>query len=141
MIEQQIEEAKATIAREVAQFQAKYPPEAFTPQQPIQAETQQAIAEQQPTEISEGKQIVDGSQDPPSAPEPETHPTDSDSKATAQGAPDTVGGAAHDQTSDPIQTDGMTANKVEGAVQDQSDAHRDDDGGEVVEDNEDTVIY
>ncbi|KAJ5783070.1 hypothetical protein N7457_004844 [Penicillium paradoxum] len=140
VIEQQIEEAKATIAREVAEFEARYPPEAFAPQQPAEIEAQpQAGVEK--TEKYDETQQVDGSQDPPSAPEPETNPTDPESKETAQGAPDTVGVDAHDQTSDPVQTDGTTANVGESAVQDQNDAHRDDDGGEVVEDNEDTVIY
>jgi hypothetical protein len=34
-----------------------------------------------------------------------------------------------------------TSADVDTAGHGQNDAHRDDDGGEVVEDNEDTVIY
>ena len=45
------------------------------------------------------------------------------------------------QTPDLAEKDEATAHVEESAVQDQPDAHRDDDGGEVVEDNEDTVIY
>ncbi|KAJ5356858.1 hypothetical protein N7517_011467 [Penicillium concentricum] len=146
-IKQQIEEAEATIAREVAEFEARYPPEAFAPEQPTQveaqptepaqAETQQAGEEQQ--QKSEEQQ-TDGCQDQP-VPEHEADLTDVKSKETAQGAPDTVGVGNNDQTPDLAKTDEATANVEESAVQDQHDAHRDDDGGEVVEDNEDTVIY
>lgn len=146
MIQQQIEEAKATISREVAEFEARYPPEAFTPEQPAPVETPQQTGEEPqasetPKPKPEERQQLDGQQDPPSAPVPEADPTDSGSKETAQGAPDTVGVDTNDQISDPIQKDGTAANVEESAVHDQNDAHRDDDGGEVVEDNEDTVIY
>ncbi|KAI2706468.1 hypothetical protein DTO012A7_5231 [Penicillium roqueforti] len=146
-VKQQIEEAEATIAREVAEFEARYPPEAFVPEQPMlvetqptQAETQQPASEEKP-QLSEEQQQTGGHQDQPSVPEHEADPTDSKSKETAQGAPDTVGVDTKGQTSDPAKTDEVTANVEESAVQDQHDAHRDDDGGEVVEDNEDTVIY
>ncbi|KAJ5506746.1 Pinin/SDK/MemA protein [Penicillium expansum] len=149
-IKQQIEEAEATIAREVAEFEARYPPEAFAPEQPTQveaqptqptqAETKQQAGEEQPQK-SEEQQRTDDHPDQPSAPEHEADPTDSKSKETAQGAPDTVGVDINDQTPDLAKTDETTAKAEESAVQDQHDAHRDDDGGEVVEDNEDTVIY
>ncbi|KOS43056.1 hypothetical protein ACN38_g6061 [Penicillium nordicum] len=143
-IKQQIEEAEATVAREVAEFEARYPPEAFAPEQPtevetqpIHAETKQQAGEEQPR-VSEKQQQTD---DQPSAPEHGADPTDSKSKETAYGAPETVGVDINDQTPDLAKTDETTANVEESAVQDQHDAHRDDDGGEVVEDNEDTVIY
>ncbi|KAJ5195912.1 Pinin/SDK/MemA protein [Penicillium cf. viridicatum] len=146
-IKQQIEEAEATVAREVAEFEARYPPEAFVPEQPTQVETQptqaetkQQAGEEQP-QVSEEQQETDGPRDQPSAPEHEADPTDSKSKETAHGAPETVGVDINDQNPDLAKTDGTTANVEESAVQDQHDSHRDDDGGEVVEDNEDTVIY
>ncbi|CAI7633196.1 unnamed protein product [Penicillium glandicola] len=146
-IKQQIEEAEATIAREVAEFEARYPPEAFAPKQPTQveikptqAETKPQAGEKQPR-VSAEQQQTDGPQDQPSAPAHETDPTDSKSKETAQSAPETVGVDINDQSPDLAKRDETTANAEESAVQDQHDAHRDDDGGEVVEDNEDTVIY
>lgn len=90
--------------------------------------------------MSEEQQQTGGPQDQPSAPEHEADPTDSKSE-TAHGAPETVGVDINDQTPDLAKTDETTANVEESTVQDQHDAHRDDDGGEVVEDNEDTVIY
>ncbi|CAG7953361.1 unnamed protein product [Penicillium nalgiovense] len=146
-IKQQIEEAEATVAREVAEFEARYPPEAFAPEQPTQIETQpnQAGTQEQAGEkqqkVSEEQQQTDGPRGQPSAPEHEADPTDSKSEETAQGAPDTVGVDVNDQTPDLAKTDEATANVEESAAQDQHDAHRDDDGGEVVEGNEDTVIY
>lgn len=46
-----------------------------------------------------------------------------------------------DQSSEVARTDVTPTNDHNAAPPDQTDAHRDDDGGEVVEDNEDTVIY
>ncbi|KAJ5813001.1 Pinin/SDK/MemA protein [Penicillium robsamsonii] len=146
-IKQQIEEAEATVAREVAEFEARYPPEAFAPEQPIQAETQQTEPTQAETKQAGEEQLqkpeeqqTDGRQDQP-APEHEADLTDAKSKETAQGASDTVGVDNNEQAPDLAKTDETTANVEESAVQDQHDAHRDDDGDEVVEDNEDTVIY
>ncbi|KAJ5120710.1 uncharacterized protein N7515_010098 [Penicillium bovifimosum] len=139
IIQQQIEEAKATIAREVAEFEARYPPEAFAPEQPTLAEPQQQPNEEKTQEPKADTQS-DGQQVPPPAPEPEVTPTDTGSKETAEGAPDTVGVDANDQKPIPPTTD-ETTNVEEVATQDQTDPHRDDDGGEVLEDNEDTVIY
>ncbi|KAJ5431368.1 Pinin/SDK/MemA protein [Penicillium cf. griseofulvum] len=141
VIKQQIEEAEATIAREVAEFEARYPPEAFAPEQPTQVETQPTKPTQAETQqAGEEQQQTDGRQGQP-APEHEADPTDAKSKETVQGAPDTVGVDINDQTPDLAKTDEATANVEESVVRDQHDAHRDDDGGEVVEDNEDTVIY
>ncbi|KAJ5178477.1 Pinin/SDK/MemA protein [Penicillium coprophilum] len=142
-IKQQIEEAEATIAREVAEFEARYPPEAFAPEQPTQAEaqpteptgTETKQADEQPLQGSEEQEQTDGRQDQPS-PEHEADLTDVKSKEATQGAPDTVGSDNNDQTSDLAKKDDTAANVKESAVQDQHD-----DGGEVVEDNEDTVIY
>lgn len=91
--------------------------------------------------MSEEQQQTGGPRDQPSAPEHEADPTVSKSEETAHGASETVGVDINDQTPDLAKTDKTTANVEESAVQDQHDAHRDDDGGEVVEDNEDTVIY
>jgi hypothetical protein len=144
VIKQQIEEAEATIAREVAEFEARYPPEAFAPEQPTQLETQPTkptqAENQQP---GEEQQQTNGRQGQP-APEHEADPTDAKSKET-QGAPDTVGVDINDQNPDLAKTDEAAANVEESVVRDHHDAHRDDDGDddgdEVVEDNEDTVIY
>ena len=87
------------------------------------------------------QQQKDGPRDQPSAPEHKANPTDSKSKETAQGAPDTVGVDTNDQNPDLVKTDEMTANVEESAAQNQHDVHRDDEGGEVVEDNEDTVEF
>jgi hypothetical protein len=139
LIQQQIEEAKATIAREVAEFEARYPPEAFAPEQPTLAEPQPQT-DKEKTQEPEATTQSNGQQVPPPAPEPEVTPTDTGSKETAEGAPDMVGVDANDQNPMPPATDEPT-NAEEGATQDQTDTHRDDDGGEVLEDNEDTVIY
>lgn len=108
--------------------------------QPPQTETKQQAGDEQP-QVSEEQQQTGSPRDQPSAPEHEADPTDSKSKEMAHGAPETVGVDINDQTPDLAKTDETTANVEESAVQDHHDAHRDDDGGEVVEDNEDTVIY
>ncbi|KAJ5952808.1 uncharacterized protein N7479_011221 [Penicillium vulpinum] len=145
-IKKQIEEAEATVAREVAEFEARYPPEAFAPKQPTQAETQPTRVETQQQAVEEQlqrseEQQTHGPREQSSAPEHEADPADSKSKETAQGAPDTVGVDINGQIPDLAKTEESTANAEESVVQDQHDVHREDDGGEVVEDNEDTVIY
>ena len=138
VIKEQIEEAEATIAREVAEFEAKYPPEAFAPEQPPLDGTQKE-AEQEEKPKPEQQEQTDTKPDQP-APQPQADPTDSEPKEEAQNVPEPVGIETNDGASDPIKTGGMSTNAEE-SVHDQNEAHRDDDGGEVVEDNEDTVIY
>lgn len=122
MIREQIEDAEATVAREVADFEARYPPEAF-----VRQELEPAPTEEQPKQ-------QDTSEHQPDAPEPPAEPKE------AQEAMDTAGAQSNnEQSSEPSKTDAPT-NGTDTAAHEQSDAHN-DDGGEVVEDNEDTVIY
>lgn len=135
MIQKQIEEAEATVAREVAEFEARYPPEAFIPQ-PDKNIKEEPAAKPEETQGEMKMQQTDTPSDQPSAPEP-VNSRESDSKEPAQDAPETVKTNGKEAVS---ATMGRSID-VDTAVHDQSDAHRDDDGGEVVEDNEDTVIY
>jgi hypothetical protein len=137
VIKEQIEEAEATVARELAEFEAKYPPEAFVPEQPPLDPQDKAEKAAQPT--PEQQQEADTQTDQPAL-QSQAESTVPESKEEVQSAPEPVGVETNEGASDPIQTDGMSANVGEGA-HDQHEAHRDDDGGEVVEDNEDTVIY
>ncbi|KAJ5313391.1 uncharacterized protein N7443_000275 [Penicillium atrosanguineum] len=127
VIQEQIEDAKATVTREVAEFEARYPPEAFVRQdlEPVSTEepTQRNTSEQQPESNSEQ----------PSAPEPQV---ESNHQETTE---DTVGAQGNTEQDVEAMTEAPT-NGADGAAQEQPDGHH-DDGGEVVEDNEDTVIY
>ncbi|CAG8182664.1 unnamed protein product [Penicillium olsonii] len=128
IIREQIENAEAVVAREVAEFEAKYPPEALAPKMP----TPESKSEQ---EEPIGKQQPDIQSDQPSA--PQENPTDSESKVQAQSALDTAR-VESDHGPDP-QNDQNPAAKDRN-IHEHHESHN-DDGGEVVEDNEDTVIY
>ncbi|GAB1210409.1 hypothetical protein APSETT445_009201 [Aspergillus pseudonomiae] len=122
IIREQVEEAEATVAREVAEFEARYP----------------AHEEEPPKKQDEGAQQEDRDQ----APEPEAELKE-DKDATRE--TDTVGAETNhnrDSEAAPHDATAATTNNIS-INNDHADVHRgaDDDGGEVVEDNEDTVIY
>lgn len=119
------------MAREVAEFEAKYPPEAFAPKPPTPKLQQSEQGE--PTE----QQQTDSQIEQTSAP-PRTESVGSGSKEQVKSAADTVGVETNEGASEP-QADQVPTN-VEASDHDQNEAHN-DDGGEVVEDKEDTVIY
>jgi hypothetical protein len=123
----------------LAEFEAKYPPEAFAPEQPPLDAPQKS---QEEKSNPEQQQKADTQPDQPdqTASQPHAESTGSESKEQAQISTESVGVETNDGTSNPTKTDGTSAN-VEESAHDQNEAHRDDDGGEVVEDNEDTVIY
>lgn len=132
MIGEQIEDAEATVAREVAEFEARYPPEAFVREdlEPAPKEGRQVEEHKEPErpqqQVSEPEQ--------PSAPEKEAVSNEPQEAANTENVhPD------QEQSSKPTTTDAPT-NGTSPAEQEQADVHH-DDGGEVVEDNEDTVIY
>lgn len=135
MIREQIEGAEATVAREIAEFEARYPPEAFVHQElePIHKDEQPAKPEE-PLKDPQQQQPKSMIELPP-APEPDAKLEE------AQKTTDEVGAQTNEeQTSDVARTDTTPTNGTDTAAHEQADAHH-DDGGEVVEDNEDTVIY
>lgn len=134
MIREQIEEAEATVAREVAEFDARYPPEAFVYEKIEPISTEPAG----PTGESEGQQQeanLVSEQDTATKPEAESkEPEASPDKKEAE--------PSREQPAEPLQNDAVSTSVVEAA--DPKGAHRsphDDDGDEMLEDNEDTVIY
>jgi hypothetical protein len=139
VIREQIEEAEATVAREVAEFDARYPPEAFVYEkpEPISAEAAgpQAGSEEQPKQAKPTAEPV-SEQAPVPNPEADTkEPKDAPVEKDAQ--------SSKEQPSEPIQPEAAPAD-VADAAHSKDDAHRtahDDDGDEMLEDNEDTVIY
>jgi hypothetical protein len=137
VIEKQIEEAKATVAREVAEFEARYPPEAFAPQ-PDNSIKEEPVAKEGETQGEKKMQQTDTPSDQPSAPEP-MNSKEPDSKESAQETAEMAKVENNEKEAGSAAMD--TSADVDTAGHGQNDAHRDDDGGEVVEDNEDTVIY
>jgi hypothetical protein len=135
VIRDQIEDAEATVAREVAEFDARFPLETTRSDTSRRNSKEEVLKVEGPSHSSENEQ-----QNGPSH-----EKSVSDSKAQSyeapnpsSEAPETVGGeGAQDQSSGSAKPDGSAT------VHDHIDVHRgaDDDGGEVVEDNEDTVIY
>lgn len=128
MIQAQIEEAETTVAREAAEFEARYPPSAF---------------------IYEDLEPISPSKDDPAVERPESTGQQPES---ATDTPQTlVSGTKAHPVQDSTESQSLPATPVNDAAaktevtasQEQADAHRaaEDDGGEVVEDNEDTVIY
>ncbi|RJE21764.1 pinin SDK memA [Aspergillus sclerotialis] len=121
-IRDQVDEAESIISREVAEFEARYPPQDDT------KENKQENRQEEPDQS-----------EPPAL---DTHPKEA--KDTANEASDTVGAETNlDQSSKVARTDITPTNDHNAAPPDQTDVHRgaDDDGGEVEEDKEDTVIY
>jgi sRNA-binding protein len=120
LIRRQIEEAEATISRERAEFEARHPPQEES-ESKEEMETQagnQQEAPQPDADVQEPKDTTEESSDKANA---ETNQGQNIEAAVPE-----------------------TVNDVPASVNHTgSDDHRaaDDDGGEVVEDNEDTVIY
>ena len=132
MIREQIEEAEATVAREVVEFDARYPPEAFVCEkiEPISTEPAGPTGESEGQQQQEAKPV--SKQDTATKAEAETKELEvtSDKKV------------AEEQPAESLQNDAVSTSVVEAA--DAKDDHRsphDDDGDEMLEDNEDTVIY
>lgn len=139
VIREQIEDAEATVSREVAEFEARYPPEAF-----VRQDLELALKDGQPEEekMAPGEPQQEQEQSKPETeqvpgpgPGPETETAAKAPQATAEKEDRVKQG----QNSEPIESEEAT-NGTDTAAQEQTDAHH-DDGGEVVEDNEDTVIY
>ena len=137
VIREQIEEAEATVAREVAEFDARYPPEAFKYEklEPISAETtgppgaskEQEQAKPAAEPVSEQPPVPEPMAD---IAEPKETPVEKDTQSSVE------------KPSEPTTTEAAPTSAVEAA--DSKDTHRtahDDDGDEMLEDNEDTVIY
>ncbi|RHZ73847.1 hypothetical protein CDV55_107641 [Aspergillus turcosus] len=122
LIRRQIEEAEATISRERAEFEARRPP-------------------QQETESKEEKDTQAGNQQEAPLPDADVQePKDRTQEIPDKGNAET----SQDQNIEAALPETAPVNDVPVSVnQTDSDDHRaaDDDGGEVVEDNEDTVIY
>lgn len=137
VIREQIEEAEATVAREVAEFDARYPPEAFKYEklEPISTETTG------PPGASEEQQLALPAAEPVSeqAPIPEPKADTAEPKETPV---EKDAQPSEERPSEPTTTDAAPTSAVEAA--DSKDTHRaahDDDGDEMLEDNEDNVIY
>lgn len=135
VIREQIEEAEATVARQVAEFDARYPPEAFVYEkiEPISTEPAGPTGESEGQQQQEAKPVPE--QDTATKAEAETKELEvtSDKKDAEP---------SREQPAESLQNDAVSTSVVE--VADAKDAHRsphDDDGDEMLEDNEDTVIY
>ncbi|KAF9892434.1 hypothetical protein FE257_001542 [Aspergillus nanangensis] len=122
-IQEQIKDVEATIAREAAEFEAQNPPE----------------EKHEAREGGENDHAGEEVKEQPPLPDTSAKET----SETAQVASDPVGAKTnHDQGSEGARADVTSTNENHEPVHhDQTDVHRDDDGGEVVEDQEDTVIY
>lgn len=135
MIREQIEEAEATVAREVAEFDARYPPEAFVYEKIALISTEPAG----PTGESEGQQQEEAKpvSEQDTATKAEAEPKEPEASPDKKDAE-----PSREQPAESLQNDAVSTSIVEAA--DPKDAHRsphDDDGDEMLEDNEDTVIY
>lgn len=126
MIQEQIEDAKTTVAREVTDFEARYPPEAFV------HEDLEPVSTEDPKQQDTSEQQAELTPEQPSAPEPQVELKSGETT-------NMVGVQTTTEQNSEATTDAPT-NGADAAAQAQPDAHH-DDGGEVVEDNEDTVIY
>lgn len=148
VIAEQIKEAEAIISREVAEFESRYPVKAFEYQpepelkneQPAgQQEEQQKPQQQHQNPLNgEQKETTGSSTEDPTGSSTEDHPPVVDREnPTEKSSGDT---AEAQNTSDPNKSDAPNEETIAREV---AEANRaaDDDGGEVVEDNEDTVIY
>ncbi|KAJ5159582.1 uncharacterized protein N7482_006586 [Penicillium canariense] len=134
VIQEQIEEAEATVIREIAEFDARYPPEAFVVEK-IDPISQESAGPQGDSDGAQQQAELASAQ--PSAPEPAAiakEPEETQVKTDAY--------PRQELSSEPTKTDTVPTSEDDAA--DPKDAHRghhDDDGGEMMEDNEDTVIY
>ncbi|KAL3496237.1 pinin/SDK/memA/ protein conserved region-domain-containing protein [Aspergillus germanicus] len=120
IIRDQIREAEATIAREIEEYEACS----------AQGDTELENKPNPPTETSEQAQTSNEDMQEPSS----LQTTNADAGAN---------GTKHDKDSEETKPESPSAPNNEAPVRStQEDDHRaEDDGGEVMEDNEDTVIY
>ncbi|KAJ5568091.1 hypothetical protein N7450_010577 [Penicillium hetheringtonii] len=134
IIAEQIKEAEAKVSREVAEFEARYPPEAFVYQPTPEMENGQP-AEQRESQQKQQPPLDGENQETTESKEEDTSATREDD--TVKEAP----GATTDiqNTQPPSDTSNVDAQTTQEVVE--ANRAADDDGGEVVEDNEDTVIY
>lgn len=122
IIREQIEDAEAIVAREVAEFEARYPAhedESSKKQDEVTQEENRDQALEPEAELKEDKDT--------------THETDA-----------VVAETNHNRDSEAAPPDATATNNNNIPINnDHADVHRgaEDDGGEVVEDKEDTVIY
>lgn len=134
IIQDQIDEAEETIAREVAHFETHYPPEKAEPPTETQTQTNPPQTEKQETEEKPVEPVSEPKTEEPKEP-----------RETREEASDTVGAATKREQSfeeAAQRTDDTPTNHGphDGHAQEPDIQH--DDGGEVVEeDQEDTVIY
>lgn len=137
MIQEQIEDAEATVAREVAEFDARFPLESTRPETSRRNSEEEVPKAQGPSHSSENGQQNGPSHDN-SVSEPEAQSDEAQNPSPE--APETGGAdGTQDQSSGSAKPDDTTIHGS-ATVHDHIDVHH-DDGGEVVEDNEDTVIY
>lgn len=135
-IADQIKEAEATVSREVADFEARYPPEAFVYQpepelkneQP--AEQQEQQSKQQPSNAEQQEKAESIAKDPTPVEYEDTTKENPEDMVDAQITQSNTGTNKSDAPDEETAAQVAEANRA-----------ADDDGGEVVEDNEDTVIY
>ncbi|OQE27581.1 hypothetical protein PENSTE_c004G04089 [Penicillium steckii] len=137
IIADQIREAEAKVSQEVAEFEARYPPEAFVYQAPPELENRQS-AEQRESQQMEQPPLDGENQEATESKEEDTSAIQED--ATVQEASGTTTEIKDTQPpSGPSNADAQTTQTAQEVVE--ASRAADDDGGEVVEDNEDTVIY
>ncbi|KAJ5488629.1 hypothetical protein N7539_003519 [Penicillium diatomitis] len=142
IIQEQIRDAEFTIAEEVALFEAQYPPHVFTYEQIESIPTETAPLETEGRE----EQTQEPHEQPPaglSSQTASTHQADVDAKSDDRS---TTVEAQSPIKEKPAPTESDMASHPEPAAG-AADAeggprsHHDDDGDEMLEDNEDTVIY
>ncbi|KAJ5712623.1 hypothetical protein N7493_009091 [Penicillium malachiteum] len=127
IIEDQIKEAEEIVSREVAAFEAQYPPEAFTQEDIIPS-----IVPASKDESEEQAQKVSAPAKPEApVPEPGSKETEKPAEKSEE---------QHEQVQS-TESDKVHERSTVGGENTEHHDHRDDDGGEVLEDNEDTVIY
>jgi hypothetical protein len=131
-IADQIKEAEATVSREVADFEARYPPEAFVyqPEPELKNEQPAEQQKQQPSNAEQQEKAESIARDPT--------PVERED-ITKETPENTVDAQITLSNSDPSKSN--APNEETAAQFAEANRAADDDGGEVVEDNEDTVIY
>ena len=142
MIREQIEDAEATVAREVAEFDARFPVDVSLSETPRRSSNEEATEDKRPSSHSPEKQQQNGSSHEKPVVEPETpsnEPQNPGPEALEVMGADSAQGQRSESASKPDET------PINGSapVHDPIDVHRgaEDDGGEMVENKEDTVIY
>ncbi|KAJ5714753.1 uncharacterized protein N7483_011934 [Penicillium malachiteum] len=127
IIQDQIKEAEEIVSREVAAFEAQYPPEAFT--------RQDIVSSIVPTSNDEPEEQAQKDSAPA---KPDASVPESGFKETEKPTEELE--EKHEQVQSTEPDNVHECSTVSGEDLEHHD-HRDDDGGEVLEDNEDTVMY